>query len=150
MKTLRVVILLVAAMSFAVTVKAQDSSGNSGMSQDSSNYQMNHEQAGAMSNTISVKQVKEMMKNNDSSIVLLDVRNPEEITGFKVDGSVNIPLKDLESRISELNTYTGKTIAVISNSDSHSSDAQKILTQHGYTSKRVRGGVDAYRKSESY
>jgi rhodanese-related sulfurtransferase len=151
MKKLKVAALLIIIVICGMTALAQDSTINR-IYKDTSGNSMDQEKAGAktdmdMSNTISVQQLKQMMK--DTSLVVLDVRNPEEVTGSmgKIEGSINIPVKDLDSRISELNSYSGKTIAIISNSDTRSADAQKILTEHGFMSKRVRGGIEEYQKS---
>jgi rhodanese-related sulfurtransferase len=150
----------------SINLIAQDTSGtgtsgsgygsgmhNYGMYSDSTG--MNQDQAGAKelstSKSISAKQFR-MMMQNDTSLVVLDVRNPEDMSGSSSTispKSINIPLKDLDTRISELNSYTGRTIAIIGKNDNSAEDAQKILTQHGFVSKRVRGGADALMKMDS-
>ena len=54
-------------------------------------------------NVITVEQLREMMRS-DSSLVLLDVRNPHELenkTLGHIDGVLNIPLPELEKRLGD-------------------------------------------------
>jgi rhodanese-related sulfurtransferase len=166
MNKLKALAIIFSIALFNVGISAQDTSGigtsgsgygsgmhNFGSYNDSSG--MNQYQAGAKemstSKSISAKQFK-MMMQNDTSLVVLDIRNPEDMSGSTSTispKSINIPLKDLDTRISELNSYTGRTIAIIGKTDSNAEDAQKILTQHGFVSKRVRGGVDALQKMDN-
>ena len=62
---------------------------------------------------------------------LVDVRTPQEVAEGTVDGSVNIPLNELEQRLAE---FEGKgQIVVFCRSGSRSSQAKSILEKHGYT-----------------
>lgn len=96
--------------------------------------------------SISVSELKAEMKT-DTSLIILDVRTPEELLGplGHIDGVINIPVQELESRIGELNKYKDKNIAVICRSGHRSSMAQEILSKHGIKSKNVKGGMSAYR-----
>lgn len=100
-------------------------------------------------NSMSVTELKEAVKT-DSSLVILDVRTPAELTGplGKIDGVINIPVQELEDRLGELEIYKDKNIAVICRSGNRSGVAQKILTKHGFNAKNVLGGMIDYRKSE--
>jgi rhodanese-related sulfurtransferase len=77
---------------------------------------------------MSVDELKIAIKN-DSSLVILDVRNPEELDGplGKINGVVNIPIQELESRINELLQYKNKPIAVICRSGKRSEKVPKFL-----------------------
>jgi rhodanese-related sulfurtransferase len=96
---------------------------------------------------ITVEQLKEKMKS-DSSLVVLDVRTPEELKGplGKIDGAVNIPVDQLEERIAEVEKLKGKDIAVICRSGHRSKRAQGILDKHGIKTMNVLGGMTGYRK----
>ncbi|MGE5351672.1 MAG: rhodanese-like domain-containing protein [Acidobacteriota bacterium] len=96
---------------------------------------------------ITVEQLKEKMKT-DTSLVVLDVRTPEELKGplGKIDGAVNIPVDQLESRIGEVEKYKDKDIAVICRSGHRSKRAQGILESHGIKALNVLGGMTEYRK----
>jgi len=53
------------------------------------------------SGIITGAQAKEIIKSNDAAI-LLDVRNPDEYKERHIEGSLNIPVSELEERLSEL------------------------------------------------
>lgn len=99
------------------------------------------------SDDISAAALKEEMKK-DTSLVVLDVRTPAELQGplGHIEGVVNIPVQELDSRISELGKYKNKNIAVICRTGHRSSIAQEILAKHGIKSKNVKGGMTAYRE----
>ncbi|MDP4175161.1 MAG: rhodanese-like domain-containing protein [Bacteroidota bacterium] len=97
--------------------------------------------------TMSISELKNAIKN-DTSLIILDVRNPEELKGplGSLDNIINIPVQDLQSRIGELEKYKNKNIAVICRTGHRSAKAQKILSEHGFSSKSVSGGMTEYRK----
>jgi len=99
--------------------------------------------------SMSVAELKKAVKT-DSPLVILDVRTPAELKGplGKIDGVINIPVQELESRLGELDIYKNKNIAVICRSGNRSGAAQKILTKHGFKAKNVLGGMMDYRQSE--
>lgn len=86
--------------------------------------------------------------NADSNLVILDVRNPNELTGplGHIEGVINIPLPDLESRLPELDKFKDKNIAVICRSGRRSGIATNLLVKKGFSAKNVRGGMMEYRK----
>ena len=47
------------------------------------------------SNSFSVDKVARFVVNNDSTMLLIDLRSPAEFQKFNIPGSVNIPYKDL-------------------------------------------------------
>ncbi len=96
---------------------------------------------------ISVTELKEQMKN-DTSLVILDVRLPEELTSSlgKIDSVINIPVQELEDRVGELAPYKNKQIAVICRTGNRSHYATQFLNKHGFKAKNVLGGMVEYRK----
>ena len=94
----------------------------------------------------------EFMKKyqNDSTLVVLDVRTEEELSGSlgKLDRIVHIPIQQLEERINELSKYKGNEISVICRSGNRSNTATKILREKGFNVKNVLGGMIEYRKLE--
>ncbi len=98
--------------------------------------------------SITVNDFKKELKNN-KSIVVLDVRMQDELTGplGKIDGSVNIPLQELEKRIHELDKFKREYIYVISRSGIPSKLATEMLRDHGFIAVNVAGGMMAYRQS---
>ncbi len=102
-------------------------------------------------NAITVEQLREMM-SSDSNLVLLDVRNPYELEDKSlghIDGVLNIPLPELEKRLSELDEFKEKDIAVICRSGRRSGVATDILVKNGFNAVNVLGGMIQYRATEN-
>jgi len=97
------------------------------------------------SNTITMEQFKEKLKN-DKELIVLDVRTPEEVAAGKIENSINIPVQVLEQRINELKPYKSKEIIVICRTQNRSAVAVDILKQQGYNAKNVLGGMIEYQK----
>jgi rhodanese-related sulfurtransferase len=97
------------------------------------------------SNTITMEQFKEKLKN-DKELIVLDVRTPEEVAAGKIENSINIPVQVLEQRINELKPYKSKEIIVICRTQNRSAVAVDILKQQGYEAKNVLGGMIEYQK----
>jgi phage shock protein E len=105
----------------------------------------------ANENAITVDQLREMM-GNDSNLVLLDVRNPYELEDKSlghIDGVLNIPLPELEKRLSELDEFKDKDIAVICRSGRRSGTATDLLVKNGFNAVNVLGGMVQYRATEN-
>jgi rhodanese-related sulfurtransferase len=98
---------------------------------------------------ITVQQLKEKMKT-DSSLVILDVRTPQELTGNlgQIDGVINIPVQELVQRVGELEKYKNKDLMVICRSGNRSATATKFLNEKGFKAKNILGGMKAYRQNE--
>lgn len=96
-------------------------------------------------NNMSVQQLKEEMKANEN-LIILDVRTPAELKGplGQIDGVINIPVQELESRLGELKEYKSNEIAVICRTGNRSGVATKILLQNGFKAKNVLGGMTEY------
>ena len=90
-------------------------------------------------------QLKQEMKEN-KELVILDVRLPEEFTGnlTKIPEAINIPVQQLEQRITEMEPYRKNEIAVICRSGVRSRTATNILLTYGYNAINVDGGMTAY------
>ena len=102
-------------------------------------------------NAITVDQLREMMRN-DSNLVLLDVRKPYELEDKSlghIDGVLNIPLPELEKRLSELDEFKDKDIAVICRSGRRSGIATDLLVKNGFNAVNVLGGMVQYRATEN-
>jgi rhodanese-related sulfurtransferase/DNA-directed RNA polymerase subunit RPC12/RpoP len=73
-----------------------------------------------------------------SNIVLLDVRTQEEFNGTAepnfgtLKNAINIPIDELQGRLSELNKHKGKTILVFCSHSHRSPRASYLLTQNGF------------------
>ena len=79
--------------------------------------------------------------------VLVDVRTPEEYATRHVEGAINIPVDDLESRIAEVSKGdTSKPVVVYCHSGNRAGRAKKILVDHGYSQVTNLGGIDDWDK----
>jgi rhodanese-related sulfurtransferase len=87
---------------------------------------------------------------SDSSLVVLDVRTKEELSGSlgKLDRIVHIPIQQLEERINELSKYKENEIAIICRSGNRSNIATEILREKGFNAKNILGGMIEYRNLE--
>jgi molybdopterin/thiamine biosynthesis adenylyltransferase/rhodanese-related sulfurtransferase len=80
-----------------------------------------------------------------TSHMLLDVRNPEEITICRIEGSTVIPLPELADRLGELDTNL--PMIVHCKSGARSAKAIALLQSAGFTKlKNLRGGILAWIK----
>jgi len=101
-------------------------------------------------NSITVDQLRELMKN-DSNLVVLDVRNPYELEDKslgQIDGVLNIPVREVQSRLNELEEYKTDNIYVICKSGRRSAAATNILVKNGFKAINVEGGMMRYRSTE--
>ena len=79
----------------------------------------------------------------DNETVVLDVRTEEEYYGplGHIDGSILIPINELEDRIDELVNYKKNTIYVVCRSGNRSSFGKDILNENNFTAVNVDGGM---------
>ena len=98
---------------------------------------------------ITVHELNEQM-GKDSSLIILDVRTPQELKGElgQIEGVINIPVQELENRIAELEKYKENNIVIICRSGRRSGIATGLLNQKGFKSKNIIGGMIEYRKNE--
>jgi rhodanese-related sulfurtransferase len=80
--------------------------------------------------------IEQLIKSTDTIIV--DVRTPGEFLGGNVEGSVNIPLQELQSRIDEFRTMSGNIVLCCA-SGNRSGIAAQLLRQLGFD-KVYNGG----------
>ncbi len=71
--------------------------------------------------------------------LILDVREPFELTVENVEGAVNIPLGQLRDRLDEL--PRDRTIYVFCRSGQRSYYATRVLLQNGFEVKNISGGM---------
>lgn len=94
-------------------------------------------------NEISVNELAHLIKNKKCAN-LVDVRNPDEVKEFNIEGSQFIPLAELEERISEIDQTS--PIFLICKSGNRSAKAAEILKTKGMTEiTNVIGGMDDWK-----
>ena len=83
---------------------------------------------------ITVEQLKNMLDN--STIILIDVREPWELAIAQIDPSINIPLSQLNKNLEGLNK--NKMYGIICHSGVRSANACIYLQDN------IRGGIDSW------
>ena len=82
-------------------------------------------------------------RESDKKFTLLDVREPDEIATVALEGSVNIPMREVPQRIGELDKM--ETVAVLCHHGGRSARVAMFLTSNGFTDvHNVDGGINAY------
>jgi rhodanese-related sulfurtransferase len=77
--------------------------------------------------------------------LLVDVRTPEEYATGHIAGSVNIPLQELSSRMSEI--PTNQPVVIYCRSGNRSAQAADLLKNAGYSQLYDLGGIIAWAAS---
>lgn len=73
--------------------------------------------------------------------IILDVRNPGEVKGWKLSDSINVPLPELRDRVSEVvEAAAGKPVFVHCRSGVRSYLATRILRNAGVDARNIAGG----------
>ena len=72
--------------------------------------------------------------------VVVDVRTPQEFAGGAYPGAINIPLDELQARISELGSKS-REITLYCASGARSAYGQRVLQQFGFTKVKNGGGI---------
>ena len=98
---------------------------------------------GARTNKLVSPKETQGLAHEDSTVLLLDVRTPEEYNNVlgHVAATMLIPVQELEKRMNELEPYKGKTIIAICRSGNRSGKAAELLTRHGFTAMNMEGGM---------
>jgi rhodanese-related sulfurtransferase len=84
------------------------------------------------------------MLTSDPSILVVDVRTPQEFKEGKIAKSINVPLDQLEVQIAKKVPDKSKKLFVICYSGSRSAAAVRILKQLGYTDIHDIGGIASW------
>lgn len=74
--------------------------------------------------------------------MVIDVRDPEEFVGGHIDGAINIPLRELRKRISEL--PRDREILVYCGVGQRAYNAVRILRQHEFEAHNLSGGFTTF------
>lgn len=79
--------------------------------------------------------------------VIIDVREPWEYEESRIDGSQNIPLGTLPTRLDDLEELKDQEVIVHCKSGARSATAKAFLTQQGFTNVRnLLGGIQGYQQ----
>lgn len=100
---------------------------------------------------IDAASARELVAGNPD-VLLLDVRQPEELTGElgAIDGIKLIPLPELPQRLAEIEGWKDKTVVTVCRSGRRSQAAGDILLKAGFRDVRnLEGGMIAWRQTEA-
>ena len=96
---------------------------------------------------------RKMCSLDGKNVVFLDVRTPAEFNGTAPDkfgaikNAINIPVQELESRMSELEKYKEKEIIVYCSHSHRSPRASYMLTQNGFKKvTNMLGGMSVWKE----
>ncbi|WP_188397637.1 MBL fold metallo-hydrolase [Sporomusa sp. GT1] len=101
---------------------------------------------------IDVPELKHRLQTNKTDILLLDVREKEELTGplGSIEGIVHLPIGQLTGKLGELQEYKHKDIAVVCRSGARAVTGAQILKKAGFEKAYVlTGGMLAWQKHNS-
>ena len=94
--------------------------------------------------TINGAQLKNIL--NDSNIVILDVRNPGEYRNGHIPKAINIPVNEIQGRLSEISLYRNSAILVYCSSGSRSIKAAYFLSIFGFKKiYNLSRGISSYK-----
>ncbi len=93
-----------------------------------------------MTKTISITELKTLL--DTETINLIDVRETDEFAAGHVPGAINLPLSELVSRYTELDT--DKPYHIICQMGGRSAQACAFLASEGYDVTNVNGGTGAW------
>lgn len=89
------------------------------------------------------KDISPRFRSGDSSLVLLDVREPEELAICRIMGALHIPMRDVPARVGELDR--SKELVVFCHTGYRSMNVANWLKQQGFANvKNLAGGIDAW------
>ncbi len=93
---------------------------------------------------VSLLQATQML--NQGKSVVLDIRSPDEFAAGHIRDARHIPLKELKSRISELDKFKSKSVIVVCSSGNQSARAAGQLKSAGFGEVySLEGGLSAWR-----
>lgn len=85
-----------------------------------------------------------MILRNDKDAILLDVRSPQEYKETHLEGSINIPIYNIEEKSKEMIPNKENIVIVYCQSGGRSGKAVKILEKQGYSKLyNIEGGLDS-------
>ena len=80
--------------------------------------------------------------DDDPALFLLDVREPDEVADWRIDGVHNIPLGSLVARLAEV--PRDKEVVTVCAKGGRAFEATGVLAMHGIHSRVLEGGMTAW------
>ena len=98
-------------------------------------------------NQITVEELAQRLSSSESSLQLVDVREPEEVNRASIEGFMNLPLSQFAEWGNDIQTRLepDKETLVLCHHGVRSAQMCQWLTSQGFTNvKNITGGIDAY------
>jgi rhodanese-related sulfurtransferase len=93
---------------------------------------------------IDVRTVKQLLDRGDR-FTLLDCREPDEVTAACIAGSTHIPMREIPSRLEELEPHKTGRLVVHCHHGGRSLRVTQFLRQQGFDqAQNMAGGIDAW------
>ena len=93
---------------------------------------------------IDVLSVKKMQDTGER-FVLIDVREPEEFATASIEGSLQVPMRTVPSRLADLEQHRGERIVVHCHHGGRSARVAQWLRDQGFEQvQNMSGGIDAW------
>jgi rhodanese-related sulfurtransferase len=95
-----------------------------------------------------VSTLEATMLINQKDALVLDVREPGEYAQVHILNARNIPLRELEARIKDIERYKAKPVICVCATGNRSGGAAGILRKHGFTTVvNLSGGIAAWQQA---
>lgn len=79
---------------------------------------------------------------NNENAKVLDIRARDDFQAGHLPNAINIPSKDMQTRMSELNAYKDENIIIVCKTGTTAGAIGAILAKHGFTKlHKLRGGI---------
>jgi len=101
------------------------------------------EEVKAVSMKLSSKEAEEVI-DNETDVIILDVRTQDEYNSGHIKDSILIPVDDLEKNAEAKLEDKNKKILIYCRSGNRSNTAAKILASMGYTQVYDFGGINSW------
>lgn len=82
---------------------------------------------------------------NADQAVVLDIRPAKEFASGHIVDALNIPADKLNSRMTELEKYKGKTVILVDAMGQHSGTWGGVLKKAGFNAAKLSGGIGSWR-----
>ncbi|MCL2645427.1 MAG: rhodanese-like domain-containing protein [Phycisphaerales bacterium] len=92
--------------------------------------------------TISPEEARQRLAT--SNAILVDVRTPQEFSQAHAEGTVNVPLANIEANSFDEELFKNRELLLICRSGRRSARAAELLHARGYTVFNVRGGMQKW------
>jgi rhodanese-related sulfurtransferase len=98
-----------------------------------------------LSSEIDVHSVNRLRASADEPFLLLDCREPTEFELVRLEEAKLIPMGEIPSRVSELESYRDQRIVVYCHHGGRSQQVTQWLRQQGFSgAQNMTGGIDAW------